>query len=119
MKKKEKKCVKAETKTYKYKSRSPTHQLICVRCQFSVSVFAYFPVLVLKSRRQTNGIFSLSFLNAIQIVDLKCEMCDRKYLFGDKLHMVQARMVKTCPKKVNKKKYFLYITQGSITHLLM
>ena len=26
-------------------------------------------------------------------------MCDRKYMFG--LHLVQARMVKTCPKKFN------------------
>ena len=36
-------------------------------------------------------------------------MCDRKHMFGDKstyIYLVQARMVKTCPKKVNKKKYF-------------
>ena len=39
---------------------------------FSVSVFIYVPVLVFKSRRQTNGMYSLIiFLNAIQIVDLK------------------------------------------------
>jgi len=33
------------------------------------------------------------------------------------LHLALARMVKTCPKKVNQEKYiFLYIKQGSITH---
>ena len=32
------------------------------------------------------------------------------------LRLVQVRMVKTCPKKVNK--ILLYIKQGSITHLL-
>ena len=32
--------------------------------------------------------------------------------------LVQARMVETCPKKVNKKRYFLYIKQGLITHSL-
>ena len=33
-------------------------------------------------------------------------MCDRKYVFGDKFTFgsTQARMVKTCPKKGNKKK---------------
>ena len=53
-------CVKAET--YKIQKRSPTHQLICVRCQFQ-NVFSFsiclFLVLVFKSRRQTNGIYSL------------------------------------------------------------
>ena len=34
-------------------------------------------------------------------------MFDRKYKFGDKSTMVQARKVKTCPNKVNKKRYFL------------
>ena len=40
-------------------------------------------------------------------------MFDRKYTFGDKgLHLVQARMVKTCPKTVSKKKYiFVYSTR--------
>ena len=36
-------------------------------------------------------------------------MCDRKHMFGDKstyIYMVQARMAKTCLKKVNKKKHF-------------
>ena len=33
------------------------------------------------------------------------EMCYRKFMFGDKSTFGQARMVKTCPKKVNKKKY--------------
>ena len=59
----------------KYKNRSPTHQLICIRCQFRYVFsfsFVYFPVLVFKSRLQTNGIYSLIiFFNAIQIVDLK------------------------------------------------
>ena len=34
------------------------------------------------------------------------EMRDRKNMMTS-LHLVQARMVKTCPKKVNKKKYFI------------
>ena len=38
------------------------------------------------------------------------EMCDRKCMFGDK------STVKTCPKKVNKKKYIFVIKQGTITH---
>ena len=43
---------------------------------------------------------------------------DRKYIFGDKSTLVQAR--KTCPKKVYKKKYILYIKHFLlITHLLM
>ena len=49
------------------------------------------------------------------------EICDRKYMFAVwwrvlalcKQHLVHARMIKTCPKKVNKKKnIFLYIQQG-------
>ena len=37
--------------------------------------------------------------------------------FVTSLHLVQAGMVKTCPKKVNKKKYFfVHYKQGSITH---
>ena len=35
------------------------------------------------------------------------EMCDRKYIFGDKSTFGSAKkMVKTYPKKVNKKLYF-------------
>ena len=44
-------------------------------------------------------------------------MCNFKYIFGDD-HLVHARMVKTCPTKVNKN-FFLYIQQGPITHLLI
>ena len=36
------------------------------------------------------------------------------------LHLVQARMVKTCPKKVNKKKYFFCtLNKGQLPTLLM
>ena len=44
-------------------------------------------------------------------------MCNFKYMFGDN-HLVHAKMVKTCPKKVDKN-FFLYIQQGPITHLLI
>ena len=38
---------------------------------------------------------------------------------GTSLHLVHAKMVKTCQKKVNKKNIFFYIQEGTITHLLM
>ena len=42
-------------------------------------------------------------------------MCNRMYMFGG-LHLVQAKMVKTCPKKDNKNnifKYSLYHIKGT------
>ena len=67
---KNKNCVKAETKTYK--AQKPVPNTSADFDMFSLSVFVYFPVLVFKSRLQTNGIYSLIiFFNAIQIVDLK------------------------------------------------
>ena len=36
-------------------------------------------------------------------------MWDKKYMFGDKSTLVQAIIVKTCSKKVKKKKYFFVL----------
>ena len=64
-------CVKAETKTYTIPVyTSADFCTLSVSICFPFSVFVYVPVLVFKSRLQTNGIYSV-FLNAIQIVDLK------------------------------------------------
>ena len=35
------------------------------------------------------------------------EMCDRKYVYGYKSALGSSQNGKTCPKKVNKKKYFV------------
>ena len=45
-------------------------------------------------------------------------MCGRKYMFGDKSKLVYAKMVKTCQKKVNKKKYFCKFNKGQISIFL-
>ena len=76
MRKKNKNCVKAETKTYKV--QKPVPNTSADLCTLSVSIcfqfqFLYmFRYLVFKSRQQTIGIYSpILFLNAIQILDLK------------------------------------------------
>ena len=73
---KNKNCVKAETKTSKVQKPAPNTSADF--CTLSVSLcfqfqFLYmFRYLDFKSRRQKNGIYSqILFLNAIQIIDLK------------------------------------------------